>query len=144
MVESIPWLQFALTFFRKGGRIQIFGNILYDLHIILLQIRRVTSLGILIKLLLDTCAELAFSGRKNISWSFENIMLRKISGPKWEKMAETIMCIPHQKMFESSHGGGWHLGKCGAFGRLYKCIHFCIMYYIPSVQNNISVQWYNI
>jgi len=33
------------------------------------------------------------------------MMLRKISGPKWEKMAETIRCIPHQKMFESSRGG---------------------------------------
>jgi hypothetical protein len=32
--------------------------------------------------------------------------LRKISGPKWEKIAETIKCILHQKIFDSSYGGG--------------------------------------
>jgi hypothetical protein len=34
------------------------------------------------------------------------MMLRKISGPKWEKMAETLKGIPHQKIFDSSYGGG--------------------------------------
>jgi hypothetical protein len=34
------------------------------------------------------------------------MVMRKISGPKWEKMAETIMCVPHKKIFDSSHGGG--------------------------------------
>jgi hypothetical protein len=67
MVESIPWFQSALTFCRKGRRVQIFGKNLCDVQIVLLQTRRGAPLGTVTKLLFDTCAELAFSGRKNIS-----------------------------------------------------------------------------